>query len=227
VEIEIYICDICKKEVERFVDCRKVFMMYNRDVFGMKPSQKMCKRCYDQLIEAMNKSFRERYKDLFKKEEDAAEEKTFEYLIGKTIIDVHLIEPGNRPGTEDRIRIFLENGERFMFWHCHECCEDVYIDNIDGDLEDLIGVPLLTLERTIYKRNESPPGVNPPDLSDCLWIGKGYTWTIYKFETSKGSVVVRWLGISNGRYSERVDFTALLTLEEFRDLRESKKEGKE
>lgn len=85
-----------------------------------------------------------------------------------------------------------EDGVHFILTHIQDCCEDVKIESIDGDLDDLIGVPLLMAEEAVKV------GVDPTLESS--------TWTFYRFATVKGYVTVRFLGWSNGYYSERVDW---------------------
>jgi hypothetical protein len=87
-----------------------------------------------------------------------------------------------------------QNGERFVFTHFQSCCESVDINDIVGDLEDLVGEPLLIAEEV--------QGEVPADAEDEY---ESYTFTFYKFATRKGYVDVRWLGESNGYYSESVD----------------------
>ena len=86
-------------------------------------------------------------------------------------------------------------GERFMFAHSQDCCESVDINDIVGDLEDLVGEPLLVAEQV---EGETPVDFNEADHESV-------TWTFYKFATRKGYVDVRWLGESNGYYSESVE----------------------
>ena len=95
----------------------------------------------------------------------------------------------------DEMLFETAHGERFVFGHDQDCCESVYIEDITGDIEDLIGEPLLLVEEV---SGETPADFDP-DAHDS------YTWTFYKFATRKGYVDVRWLGESNGYYSERVD----------------------
>ena len=85
-----------------------------------------------------------------------------------------------------------DNGDKYVFHHHQSCCESVYIEDIVGDLSDLVGVPILEAE---VASNEGKPEDN---YGSC-------TWTFYKFGTIKGHVNVRWYGESNGYYSESVD----------------------
>ena len=88
---------------------------------------------------------------------------------------------------------FYQNGKvRFKFYHEQDCCENVRIEDICGDLTDLIGTPLLVAAEISGKAPE-------------MKHDESFTWTFYKFSTVKGHVTVRWLGESNGYYGEGVD----------------------
>ena len=102
-------------------------------------------------------------------------------------------------GSEGDEKLILVDGEyRFCFFHEQNCCESVYIYDVVGDLTDLVGVPILDA----YEANgESPVEVNEDNYESM-------TWTFYHFRTIKGSVTIRWLGTSNGCYSESVSHSA-------------------
>ena len=110
-------------------------------------------------------------------------------MLGKTFVQV--------TGAVGNFDLLFEtaNGERFMFSHQQDCCERVDINDIVGDLEDLVGEPLLLAEQV---EGETPVDFDEGDHESV-------TWTFYKFATRKGYVDVRWLGESNGYYSEGVD----------------------
>ena len=90
--------------------------------------------------------------------------------------------------------VFANEKEKFTFGHWQDCCESVTIEDIVGDLSDLEGEPLLIAEEV---SGETP-------TEDDVYR-ESCTWTFYKFATRKGYVDVRWLGESNGFYSESVD----------------------
>lgn len=101
---------------------------------------------------------------------------------------------------DDQISFVAEGGRQFYQEHHQDCCENVHIAEIVGDLTDLIGEPILLAEEVEHK-DETPTGVTPPEYPES------YTWTFYKLSTIKGSVTIRWLGESNGYYSESVSFS--------------------
>lgn len=107
----------------------------------------------------------------------------------------------NDDGAE--LRFFVSDGRVFKLFHGQDCCESVEIDDIEGDLQDLIGEPLLLAEEVSGVTRDEMEAAAPP----CRY--ESYTWTFYRFATRKGRVTVRWFGTSNGYYSERVTFAQL------------------
>lgn len=117
----------------------------------------------------------------------------FEDLIGKTLVSVSINDD------ETEIVFTDTNGGLYEMYHVQECCESVYIEDINGDLEDLIGSPILQAEET----------TNSNDKMHLDYSPESFTWTFYKLATVNGYVTIRWLGKSNGYYSERVSFCKL------------------
>ncbi len=111
-------------------------------------------------------------------------------LKGKTLTEVVNID-------NEEIVFTTDTGEHYKFYHVQDCCESVSVNDIAGELNDLVGAPLLMAEEV---SNADAP-VLPNEES--------YTWTFYKFATIKGYVTIRWLGTSNGYYSESVSFVRI------------------
>lgn len=104
-------------------------------------------------------------------------------MIGLTATKCH--------SDEENIWFEFSDGSSAVFNHHQDCCEQVCIEDINGDLSDLVGVPILVAEER-YEYSEDSYGDT--------------TWTFYTFRTIKGSVDVRWLGTSNGYYATGVSF---------------------
>jgi hypothetical protein len=102
----------------------------------------------------------------------------------------------------DRILFCCDDGTTYVMYHPQDCCENVSIESITGDLQDLVGNPILLAEEATSSENpENAPVKEYPDES--------FTWTFYKLATIKGYVDIRWYGSSNGYYSESVYFCVL------------------
>lgn len=121
------------------------------------------------------------------------ETKSIECMVGKTF-DAVL-----RHGADELFFTDATGKKGVRFFHFQNCCEDVEIDDIVGDLDDLVGNPILRAEEA---SSESEEQGRTTKYGDPMYG----TWTFYKFETVKGSVTVKWLGTSNGFYSEKVSW---------------------
>lgn len=118
----------------------------------------------------------------------------FKELLGKTVKRII--------ATEDEIVIETDDNHMYEMYHSQDCCESVYIESIVGDLQDLVGNPILLAEEAVS--NENPDWYDATDKYQ-----DSFTWTFYKLATIKGYVDIRWYGESNGYYSESVDLYRL------------------
>lgn len=110
---------------------------------------------------------------------------SFYELTGKTLNDIDIND------SKDVIKFICSDGTVYILYHEQDCCEIVNIEDITGDLEDLLYSEIITSEES---------------TEECKECSDHGTWTFYKLATSKGYVTIRWLGESNGFYSESVTF---------------------
>ena len=117
---------------------------------------------------------------------DWKESASMAVMVGKVFTSV----------TETGDTMVFENATgRYVFFHSQDCCESVRINDIVGDLSDL--------ENEVLMVAEEVSGETPSDFEEDYH--ESVTWTFYKFATRRGYVDVRWLGESNGYYSESVN----------------------
>ena len=90
-------------------------------------------------------------------------------------------------GGNDAVIFSFTDGTKYELTHHQDCCESVWVEDIIGDLNDLVGSPLLMAEEAYEDAS---------DNDDSM------TWSFYKFATAKGYVTIRFCGTSNGYYSE-------------------------
>ena len=80
----------------------------------------------------------------------------------------------------------------FRMTHHQDCCESVWIEEVHGNAAELRDVFVTVAEESSGER--------------AAEHGDTSTWTFYRLQTPKGDLTIRWLGESNGYYSESVDF---------------------
>ena len=107
-----------------------------------------------------------------------------EQLTGMTITAVIYNEE------HEKLLIHL-NTHVLEMLHVQDCCETVYLADVVGNFEDLIGYPLLEVSESIVN-------IESAEYESA-------TASYYNFKTVKANVQLRWVGESNGYYSETVD----------------------
>jgi len=122
----------------------------------------------------------------------------FKELLGQTLTSIDVIE-GVKSWEKDGIQFHVSGGRKYALAHWQDCCEDVYIESIVGDLDDLVGAPILRASEDTNQ--ECDREIRVQDDS--------HTWTFYNLAIIKGHVTIRWYGTSNGYYSEEVDFVEI------------------
>lgn len=115
-------------------------------------------------------------------------------LLGETLVKIDKKD-------NDMLTFFTKSGRVFKMYHEYDCSEYVIIDDIEGDLDDLIGYPLTISEESTNREDTFGRTVDD-----------SYTWTFYRFATIKGWCIIKWLGESNGYYSEEVGFYEVLPI---------------
>lgn len=123
--------------------------------------------------------------------DDSCDTSDITELAGKTLAEVR------QEGYEE-IHFITTDGVKYVMFHQQDCCEHVSVESVVGNLQDLVGSPILKAE----ERSEDDATQNRDD-------DESGTWTFYTLATIKGYVDIRWYGSSNGYYSESVDFVRL------------------
>lgn len=112
---------------------------------------------------------------------------TIDELKGKTITKIKNENGGGR------VVIFTKEGPIYRMDHQQDCCETVLCTEIEGEIEQILNSPVTNTKEIIEHDEEGK-------LSDY----ESLTLTDFLIETESARLLIKWLGTSNGYYSESV-----------------------
>ena len=129
------------------------------------------------------------------------EQSNIKKLVGETLVGVVL----NYIDTDEKgdvIMLTTKSGRKFKIYHEQDCCEVVKIQDTEGNWHDLLGKVIVDAsEETECDVCES----------EEIYCEESWTKTTLTFKVNDATVISRWIGTSNGYYSERVDIAELAT----------------
>lgn len=136
----------------------------------------------------------------------------FATIAGKTFVRVERVEDAVLADT----LVFEEQGGRkYILYHGQDCCESVRIDDICGDLADLVGTPILLAEEVSHSPKGGFSKDNPMLLSE-VWDKESLAVAV-DYELERGNDVSELLVLA-----ERVSPTDVRHLgASYNDSRES------
>ena len=82
----------------------------------------------------------------------------------------------------------------YIFYHEYSCCESVWLTQVDGINDKIIGSRIVIAEVVTDEKDTENGHI---------------TWTFYKIGTNKGMIDFRFQGESDGGYSETVDLVKI------------------
>ena len=109
-------------------------------------------------------------------------------LVGEVLTHIDTDEKNNE------VLLTTASGRQIKIFHSQDCCESVYIEDTEGNWHELIGKVLVEA-----KHEESSEGDPPQEYAES------WTRTSLTFKVDGATVISKWIGESNGYYSESVD----------------------
>lgn len=114
---------------------------------------------------------------------------SFGILKGKVFSDIK--------ADNERVTFYINDIARYSLYHVQSCCETVEIDDIVGDLSDLIGKEIIKAEE-IQSDTDLPDGISEDYF-------ESWTYSFYYLHTLDSCVTIKFFGTSNGYYSETAE----------------------
>jgi hypothetical protein len=115
----------------------------------------------------------------------------FDALVGEVLDAVDIDRE------KDQILLTTRSGRQFLIHHEQDCCETVEIVGQDGCFLKLVGKPIVEAREIAI------------DTTKDDSLGTETTTTLI-FRVDDQTVISRWVGDSNGYYSESVDISEIV-----------------